>query len=140
MNRTIQTAEKEHFSAMARQMSKWVDQVFGHGYQKFCPGETWQPAVNVYEGDDHICVVAELAGVSIKDIELTVQDNVLALTGYRQAAGLTEANRGARLHLMEIDHGRFCRRLELPDRADVENISATFRNGYLWIKIPRKGA
>jgi len=42
---------------------------------------------------------------------------------------------------MEIDHGRFCRKLNLPPDVDVDasaNLSASYGSGYLWIYLPRK--
>lgn len=42
-----------------------------------------------------------------------------------------------RVHLMEIDHGPFTREVELPPDADRAGITATYRNGMLWIEIPK---
>jgi HSP20 family molecular chaperone IbpA len=42
-----------------------------------------------------------------------------------------------RVHLMEIDHGPFTREVELPPDADKAGISASYRNGMLWIEIPK---
>ena len=42
-----------------------------------------------------------------------------------------------RVHLMEIDHGPFTREVELPPDADKAGITATYRNGMLWIEIPK---
>ena len=44
-----------------------------------------------------------------------------------------------RAHHMEIDSGRFCREIDLPGNVDVEAIEATYRNGFLWIRLPKKG-
>ena len=46
-------------------------------------------------------------------------------------------HRRIRIHLMEIDHGAFCREVELPEDVDRERISATYRNGMLWIELPK---
>jgi HSP20 family molecular chaperone IbpA len=46
-------------------------------------------------------------------------------------------HRRIRIHLMEIDHGSFCREVELPEDVDRERISATYRNGMLWIELPK---
>ena len=96
--------EKSH--AMARQMGKWIDQVL-KGYHKYCPGETWIPTVNVYEDDNQYTVVADLAGVSAEEIELNVEGRSMILAGQRSAPDLPDAEGDVKLHLMEIDHGRF---------------------------------
>ncbi len=44
-----------------------------------------------------------------------------------------------RVHVMEIDHGPFCREVELPDNVDHLRIQATHRNGLLWIELPKSG-
>jgi HSP20 family molecular chaperone IbpA len=43
-----------------------------------------------------------------------------------------------RVHMMEIDHGAFFREVELPERAAESKISAHYRNGMLWIELPKK--
>jgi HSP20 family protein len=57
-------------------------------------------------------------------------------TGAAGSAAPTE-HRRIRIHLMEIDHGSFCREVELPEDVDRERISATYRNGMLWIELPK---
>jgi HSP20 family molecular chaperone IbpA len=42
-----------------------------------------------------------------------------------------------RIHLMEIDHGGFCREVELPEDVDKDRIAANYRNGMLWIELPK---
>jgi HSP20 family protein len=44
-----------------------------------------------------------------------------------------------RIHVMEIDHGPFCREVDVPENVDKERISATHRNGLLWIELPKAG-
>ena len=51
--------------------------------------------------------------------------------------GAAGEHRRVRIHLMEIDHGAFCREVELPQDVDRERISATYRNGMLWIELPK---
>ena len=46
-------------------------------------------------------------------------------------------HRRIRIHLMEIDHGSFCREVELPEDVDRGRISASYRNGMLWIELPK---
>ena len=64
----------------------------------------------------------------------------LYITGERPLPSNPEADDvgGMKLHLMEIDHGRFLREIKLPEDVAVDAIEATYRNGYLWVKIPRK--
>ena len=132
-----ETAHGERSHSIGRQMSKWVDQVLGPSFNQFCPSDSWQPAINLYEDGTHYYVVADLAGTKPDEIDLRVEKGVMMLTGQRVVPEPAEAQHPVRLHLMEIDHGRFCRKIDLPGDVDVSSISATYRNGYLWIRLPR---
>jgi HSP20 family protein len=94
--------------------------------------------VNVCEHPDEYCIVVELAGVRTEELDLRVEDDALTLSGARAAPGVPERGQTARLHMMEIDHGRFSRSLPLPGDIEPEGIEATYRNGYLWIRLPKK--
>lgn len=131
-------SEEDRLTRMARQMSKWVDQVVGPTYHKYCPAESWTPSLNVYEADDHYCVVVELSGMSPEKIDLKLDKGTLVLSGDRASPPLADNSRPGRVHLMEIDHGRFCRSVEVPGDVDGEAISATYRGGYLFIRLPKK--
>jgi len=61
----------------------------------------------------------------------------LILTGNRVAPGLPDPSDCVQLLMMEIDHGKFRRTLELPDDIDVDGISAAYRNGYLRVRLPK---
>ncbi len=117
-------------------MGKWVDHVLGQSYQQYCPGETWKPAVNIYEDDRQYVIVADLAGMKAAEVDLRAESGKLVISGER-AVPHFDSKGDVRLHTMEIDHGRFCRAVNLPEDADIEAIEALYRNGYLWIQIPK---
>ena len=131
------------FISMSRQMSKMMDQM-QKGYFSFCPSETWTPAVNLYENDTVYLVCVDLSGVDKEKIDLTVAEGQLKLRGERkvpvQPTGTEGEARAMRVkvHLMEIDHGPFCREVELPEDAQSEHIAASYRDGMLWIEVPKK--
>ena len=132
------------FGSVARQMSKMMDQM-QKGFFSFCPSETWTPAVNLYENDTVYLVCVDLSGVDKEKIDLAVHDGQLKLRGDRKVPlqtvhgpdGEARAMR-VKVHLMEIDHGPFCREVELPEDAKSEQIEASYRDGMLWIEIPKK--
>ena len=132
----IQAGHEDFSSSIARQMGKWVDQVLGQSYHKYCPGETWKPAVNIYEDERQYVIVADLAGMKAADVDLRAEVGKLVISGER-AVPHFETKGDVRLHTMEIDHGRFCRAVNLPEDADIEAIEALYRNGYLWIQVPK---
>ena len=130
--------EQQPFQNLSRQASKIMEQA-QKGF--FYPGETWQPSVNLYETTNAYLVCVDLAGVDKEKIDVEVADHRLKLRGARDVPtydGLkTEPHEKVRIHLMEIDHGGFSREVELPIDADRRKISATYRNGMLWIEIPK---
>lgn len=131
------------FANVARQIARAADQM-NRGYYSFYPSETWTPNVNLYETDSVYVVCVDLAGVDKDKIEVTVKDHRLVLKGSRPVPSNSESSesdlRGKRvkLHLMEIDHGAFCREVELPDDVQHDRIVANHRNGLLWIELPKK--
>lgn len=131
------------FSNLGRQGSKLNEQMMHKGYFNFCPSETWTPSVNLYEHDDAYLVCVDLAGVDKEKIDVEVHDNQLTLRGARQVPAFHdegtrgESGRRPRVHLMEIDHGAFCRQVELPVDVLREQITAQYVNGMLWVEIPK---
>jgi HSP20 family protein len=139
----IENATEPPFGSVGRQLNKILDQVH-KGYYSFYPADIWTPNVNLYEVEEGYRVCVDLAGVEKEKIEITVHQQRLVLKGHRQVPchpdGDCEApNKRVRVHLMEIDQGSFSREVELPDDANPESITAVYRNGLLWIELPRKG-
>jgi HSP20 family protein len=107
----------------------------------FYPSESWTPNVNLYETSGAYLVCVDLAGVEKEKIDVEVSEQRLKLRGARAVpmhiADSGEPQEKIRVHLMEIDHGGFTREVEIPADADQHKISATYRNGLLWIEIPK---
>jgi HSP20 family protein len=132
------------FQNLARQARKLMDQMH-KGYYGFYPSETWTPSVNLYETATTYLVCVDLAGVDKDKIDVEVHENRLRLKGSRAVPMKDDGNeeqvehdaKRMRVHLMEIDHGSFNREVELPENVDQEKIVAAYRNGMLWIEIPK---
>ena len=131
------------FSNLGRRANKISEQMLQKGYFNFCPSETWTPSVNLYENDRAYLVCVDLAGVDKEKIDVEVQDNQLTLRGTRpvpifdEQQTQSETARRPRVHLMEIDHGAFCRQVELPVDVLRDQITAQYLNGMLWVEIPK---
>ena len=142
----VTVASDASFGNISRQMNKLIDQLH-KGYYNFCPSETWTPSVNLYETESAYLVCVDLAGVEKEKIELTVAEQRLKLRGNRavpngpelaEAEASSDHARRIRVHLMEIDHGAFCREVELPEDVEQHQINASYRSGMLWIELPKK--
>ena len=141
------TASDPPFGKIARHANKLMDQL-QKGYYNFYPGEAWTPSANLYETETAYQVCVDLAGVDKEKIDIELIDGHLKIKGTRPVPTPDDATdaepqrdpeaKKIRVHLMEIDHGAFAREVELPRDADRARITAAYRNGMLWVEIPKK--
>jgi HSP20 family protein len=82
----------------------------------------WTPAVDLYEGKEEFVVRAELPGMRKEDIEISLHDGALSISGERKAEQEQEASE---VHRRERFYGRFQRTLELPKPVKAEDVKAT---------------
>jgi HSP20 family protein len=92
------------------------------------------PAMNVWTSEDGAILTAELPGVGADDIDISVEGDMLTLSGNRQPVELPE---NAVVHRRERGHGRFSRVLRLPFPIDSGEVEATFERGILRVSLPR---
>ena len=89
-----------------------------------------QLAVDVYETDENLYVVAPIAGIEKKDIEVSLSDNTLSINGTRKSPA-EEKNQN--FYVQECYWGEFSRSLTLPVQVKEENITAELKAGVLTI-------
>lgn len=94
----------------------------------------WVPAMDLVEQDDHYVLAADLPGVVPEDVRVELEDDVLTVSGRRQAA-LESADGGVRR--IERASGDFSRTLTLPAGIDPDRIEASFEHGVLKVRIPK---
>lgn len=94
----------------------------------------WLPPVDIRETDEAFLFHAELPGLKKEDITITIEDNVLTLSGERQLKGETEKNDYRRI---ERSYGRFTRSFTLPNKVSAEKVEAAFSDGVLSITVPK---
>ncbi|MCH7925533.1 MAG: Hsp20/alpha crystallin family protein [Planctomycetes bacterium] len=128
-----------NFGKLADHMRTMLDEMHGRNYFRSHAPDMFQPRVNLYEtaGSYHICV--ELAGMPREDIDVRVDDGRLYIRGQREKPVVPAGEADVSVTLMEIDSGRFQRKLPLPDDAQLDGMTALYKNGFLWITIPRTG-
>ena len=94
---------------------------------------TWSPAVDVYEDKDQFTVVAEVPGMKKEDLNLTLQNGVLTISGERNR-GEQKPDHGFR---SERFVGRFQRSITLPASVDPSGVKATYQDGLLKVMLPK---
>ncbi|MEJ2602247.1 MAG: Hsp20/alpha crystallin family protein [Gammaproteobacteria bacterium] len=95
----------------------------------------WVPAVDISEEEDRFVLTADVPGVDPKDIEVSMENGVLTLSGKREFADRDEKNGYRRIERVS---GTFFRRFTLPETADAEGITARSSHGVLEISIPKQ--
>jgi HSP20 family protein len=94
----------------------------------------WAPAVDVIQEKDQLRVIAELPGLKKDEIDLSLQDGVLTISGERKNE--TETKEGE-THRSERFLGRFQRSIELPVEVNPEGVSASYQNGVLTVTLAK---
>ena len=96
--------------------------------------DAWVPAVDVQETDKAFVFVAELPGLGKEDIEITLEDNLLTVSGERE---FDEKEEGETYHRVERAYGKFSRSFSLPSQVDNTKVEASFEEGLLKIEVPK---
>ncbi|HEY4214793.1 MAG TPA: Hsp20/alpha crystallin family protein [Steroidobacteraceae bacterium] len=123
------------------QLQNEINRVFGNLSDTDSNSATseWSPAVDVREFTDRFQLLLDVPGVDPKDVEITLDNGVLTVSGNRLEEKLVgEKADGVQQQRLERRLGRFHRRFILPDTADAENVNASGRNGVLEILIPKQ--
>lgn len=95
------------------------------------------PRIDVSESEKEIHVTAELPGMTDKDIEITLENNVLMVKGEKKQE---EERKERNYYHVERRYGSFYRSIPIPAEVDTEKIDASFKNGVLNIVVPKKDA
>lgn len=95
------------------------------------------PRLDVVEREDEICISAELPGMEDKDIDVRVGDATVTLRGEKKQER-EEGEKGGEYYLSERRYGAFERTVPIPEGIDHERIEASFRNGVLSVRLPKK--
>ena len=95
--------------------------------------ELFMPAVESYVKDGNLVVRADVPGLELKDLEVTILGNVLSVKGERKSE--QEVKKEDYLH-REVSYGAFERRMSLPEGAATDKIKASFKNGVIEITVP----
>ena len=115
--------------------------VFEDAFTRFMSEPTanrpWSPAVDIYETENELVVKADLPEVSLKDIDVRVENQTLTISGQRKFEK-NEAQKG--FHRIERSYGDFVRSFAVPNTFDTDKVSAEFHNGVLSVTLPKKEA
>jgi HSP20 family protein len=115
-----------------RRIQDEINRAFGDNYTAATDVEF--PPLNIWRGEDGIAITAQVPGVPLEQLDLTVHQNTLTIKGRREPDPYAaEAN----FHRRERVFGPFARTVSLPYSVDAERVRASAQNGILTIELPR---
>src|SRR5690242_13750698 len=94
----------------------------------------WAPALDVQEDKDSFSVRVELPGMKREDIEVSLHDGALVISGERKEEKVTE---GTEIHRPERFYGKFSRALTLPAAVAGDKVKAQYKDGILTVTLPK---
>ncbi len=106
----------------------------GHGGKEALTVAQWSPLVDITEDEKEYLIKAELPDVKKEDVRLTVENEVLAISGERK---FEKEEKGKKYHRIERAYGSFVRRFSLPEDADGGKVTADFTDGMLHVHLPK---
>ena len=93
----------------------------------------WSPALDLYQSTNNILAVIELPGMRKEDIEISLHNGTLTISGERKRGGTG----GDKAERTERYIGTFRRSIALPTRVDANKVSATYRDGILTVTLAK---
>ena len=97
----------------------------------------WSPAVDIYETENELVLKADIPEVSLKDIDVRVENQTLTIAGERKFEH-EESKKG--FHRIERSYCNFVRSFAVPNTFDTDKIIAEFHSGVLTVTLPKKEA
>ena len=127
------------FQLLQREMNRLFDDVFNSDFAQPQLGiaseaAVLMPRMEVRETDQELRVVVELPGVTEKDIDVALDDDVLTIRGEKK---MERTETQENMQFSERSYGTFQRSFAVPDGVDRDNVTANFANGVLTITMPK---
>jgi HSP20 family protein len=95
---------------------------------------SWAPALDLFEDKDNLVLRAEIPGMKKEDLEISLHENVISISGERRNEKKYEAGETSR---EERVFGRFTRSLKLPKQVDNTRVKAAYKDGVLTVTLPK---
>lgn len=116
-----------------------LNRLFGRTFAGFEPLRpaatgTWMPSMDVYETEDKVVATVELPGIDPADVEVSVEDSTLTISGKREFASEVKEED---YHRIERRYGAFARAISLPQTVDTDKVDAHFDKGVLTIEVAK---
>jgi HSP20 family protein len=132
-NRRASTSAPDVYSNLHR-LSRLMDEAFAGPWGGGSVAAAWTPSCDVFEDQENLRIVLELPGVKPEDVKLSVENQVLTISGEKRQ---TAQEQSERWHRYERSYGTFERMFTLPNSVDADRIDARIDNGVLTVTLPK---
>ena len=126
---------RSHFDRLATFRDE-VNRLFDFSWPSRDSGlfSNWSPALDVFDDKDNLVVKAELPGLKKDEIDLSLHDGVLTISGERKHE--REQKEGGTFR-SERFFGKFQRSVTLPTAVDANKVNASYKDGVLTVELPK---
>ena len=118
-------------------MDRLFESSFSDGPRSSQLLSVWNPALDLFEDKDSLIVKAELPGMKKEDIDVSLHDGALSISGERRSEAKRE---DAQTHRSERFVGGFHRTVTLPSPVDIGKVTAEYKDGILTVTLPKTEA
>ncbi|MGO9379587.1 MAG: Hsp20/alpha crystallin family protein [Dissulfurispiraceae bacterium] len=135
-NVSVKREDENPFAILRHEMDAMFDNFF-HTFDMESFGSrlgSFTPKVDVAETDKEIRITAELPGMDEKDIDVSLQNDVLTIKGEKKEE---KEDKGKDYYRMERSYGSFSKTIALPVEVETDKVEAKFKKGVLSITIPK---
>ncbi|HEX6081425.1 MAG TPA: Hsp20/alpha crystallin family protein [Methylomirabilota bacterium] len=117
-----------------QEMDRMLERVFEGKWDESPAVGDWAPSLDLSETKDSLVVKVEAPGMDQKDIQISLQENLLTIKGEKRQE---KEEKDERYHRVERSYGSFTRSVRLPVGVDASKVTATFKNGLLTVTMPK---
>ena len=123
--------------SLRQEMDKLFDRLADFKLEEFPATGEWAPSMDVSETKDVVMVKAEVPGMDPKDIQISLQEQVLTIKGEKHQE---MEEKEERYYRMERSYRAFTRSVRLPVAVDGSKVTASFKSGLLTVTLPKTPA
>lgn len=141
-NKELVRREKSHPETYFGEIDRYLDSLF-HRPFSLMPSlvfgdhgklDELSPSVDIFEEDNHLVLKAELPGINKEDLDISISENRITLTGEKRHEEKVEKKD---YQWSECSYGTFTRSFRLPDNVNLDKTKAEFKDGVLKVRIPK---
>jgi HSP20 family protein len=119
---------------MKGELDRWFDRLAELKWDEVPVLGDWAPSMDISETKDSLVVKVEVPGMDEKDIQISLQENLLTIKGEKRQE---KEEKEERYHRVERAYGAFTRSVRLPVAVDAGKVAATFKKGLLTVSLPK---